>query len=79
LLLVPYFEKVATRHVWSSFHIPALPGWKQDTSNAQSLNDLPENALNYINAIEQLCGIPVSWVGVGASRGAMLKAWLKPE
>jgi adenylosuccinate synthase len=43
------------------------------------LNDLPENALNYINAIEQLCGIPVSWVGVGASRGAMLKAWLKPE
>jgi len=48
-----------------------LPGWKEDTSKARKIKDLPNNAQDYIKFIEKYLGVPVKWVGVGVEREAM--------
>jgi len=45
-----------------------LPGWQSDISKIKKFEDLPTNAKAYLNRIEKLSGIPISWVGVGAGR-----------
>ncbi len=45
-----------------------LPGWKQDISNAKSLEDLPPNAKRYVKTIEQITDTPISIVSVGKRR-----------
>jgi len=45
-----------------------LPGWQCSTANLTSIKELPENARNYLNRIEQLCGIPVSILSFGPER-----------
>ncbi len=45
-----------------------LPGWKSDISGARRLEDLPENARQYIGRIEALAGVPVSLISVGPER-----------
>jgi adenylosuccinate synthase len=50
-----------------------LPGWKQPIAKCRSWDDLPSEAQAYIRRIEQLVGVPVSWVGVGPEREAMIQ------
>jgi len=45
-----------------------LPGWQSDISKVTRFENLPSNAKAYLKRVEQLAGIPVSWVGVGAGR-----------
>lgn len=45
-----------------------LPGWKEDISNITDFSKLPENARNYVSTIEDLLGIKISIVSVGAER-----------
>lgn len=45
-----------------------LPGFKQDVTGARTVDDLPENALKYIDRIAQLCGRPIAYVSVGPDR-----------
>lgn len=49
-----------------------LPGWKQDTSQVDKWEDLPEAAQKYIKTIENLLRVRVSWVGTGPKRENML-------
>ncbi len=44
------------------------PGWKEDITGVRKLEDLPENALNYLKEIERLCGVKVSIFSVGPDR-----------
>jgi adenylosuccinate synthase len=46
----------------------ALPGWEEDISGARSMDDLPANAVAYIDAIESLAKTPVAIVSVGPER-----------
>ncbi len=48
-------------------------GWSEDISGARHFADLPENAQNYITALEELSGTRISVVGVGADRGAIIE------
>ncbi|MCL2804043.1 MAG: adenylosuccinate synthase [Micrococcales bacterium] len=50
-----------------------LPGWDQDISRARSYAALPANAQDYILAIQDLAGVRVSVVGVGAARDAIIQ------
>ncbi|MFN2388724.1 MAG: adenylosuccinate synthase [Actinomycetota bacterium] len=43
-------------------------GWDDDLSGARALDDLPKEARAYIEAVETMVGIPVSWVSVGPGR-----------
>ncbi len=45
-----------------------IPGWHQDISRARQLDQLPPEPLAYVETIEELTGIPISIVSVGASR-----------
>jgi len=48
-----------------------LPGWTDDISNCSKFDDLPPNAKRYLHKLEQLAGVPISWVGVGPDRDSM--------
>ncbi len=45
-----------------------LPGWMTSTKEVRRIEDLPENAKNYIKTIEELVGTTVGYVGVGPDR-----------
>ena len=45
-----------------------LPGWSEDVTGARSIDDLPENAINYVRRISQLVGIPVEVISIGPDR-----------
>eukprot|EP01084_Bolivina_argentea_P302855 522827_1 len=49
-----------------------LPGWKSSIAKCKTYDELPQNAKNYIQRIEELTEIPVSWIGVGADRNEMI-------
>lgn len=50
-----------------------VKGWKCDISSIRSFDKLPIEARAYIERIETLLGVPVSWVGVGPARDAMIR------
>ncbi|XP_056422932.1 adenylosuccinate synthetase isozyme 2 [Hyla sarda] len=52
-----------------------LPGWKSDTSNTRTFEDLPENAKKYVHFVEESLGIPIKWIGVGKSRESMIQCF----
>lgn len=49
-----------------------LPGWREDISGATSFEMLPAAARNYIDRLEELLGIPITIVSIGAERTATL-------
>ncbi|GAP92531.2 putative adenylosuccinate synthetase [Rosellinia necatrix] len=49
-----------------------IEGWQQSTRLAATFEDLPKQAQIYIKLIEEHCGVPVAWIGVGPSREDMI-------
>ncbi|MRG87973.1 adenylosuccinate synthase [Salinibacillus xinjiangensis] len=45
-----------------------LPGWTEDITGVQSLDDLPENAKKYVQRVSELTGIPIAIFSVGPDR-----------
>jgi adenylosuccinate synthase len=45
-----------------------LPGWQEDITKAKTFADLPKNAQNYVKALEEMSGAPISAIGVGPGR-----------
>ena len=45
-----------------------MPGWKDDISSAQNMNQLPAAARDFLNYIENKTGVPMSIVSVGPKR-----------
>jgi adenylosuccinate synthase len=45
-----------------------LDGWDEDISAARALDDLPKAAQQYVKALEEMSGAPISAVGVGPGR-----------
>ncbi|SDI77467.1 Adenylosuccinate synthetase [Frankineae bacterium MT45] len=45
-----------------------FPGWSEDISKARTLEDLPENARRYVDALERMIKAPISAIGVGPGR-----------
>ena len=45
-----------------------MPGWKEDITGAREKKDLPRAALDYLSAIEDITGVPVSIISVGPNR-----------
>ena len=45
-----------------------MPGWKQSTEHCRSLDDLPKQALDYLEFLAKLTEAPIAIVSLGASR-----------
>ena len=45
-----------------------MPGWREDVSEARSIDQLPEQARAYIQRIEELMDVPFSIISVGPGR-----------
>jgi adenylosuccinate synthase len=48
--------------------IEMLPGWSGSTAGVRSMADLPANARQYLNRIEELVGVPVDILSTGPDR-----------
>jgi adenylosuccinate synthase len=49
-----------------------FPGWDQDITTAKKFEDLPQNAQDYVLALEKLSGTRISAIGVGPDRNATI-------
>ena len=45
-----------------------LEGWKEDLSDAREFGELPKTAQKYVRRLEELAGVEVSLISVGADR-----------
>ena len=45
-----------------------MPGWKKPISNARRLEDLPEEAMRYVERLAELSACPVAIISIGAGR-----------
>ncbi len=50
----------------------SMQGWQCDISKASSFEELPVQAQKYVEKIEQLVGVPITFVGVGPARDEMI-------
>jgi adenylosuccinate synthase len=49
-----------------------FPGWHVDISSCRNYSDLPAEARNYLEFIEETVGVPVRWVSVGPERHQLI-------
>ena len=45
-----------------------LPGWSEDITECRTLDELPENARNYVRRVSELVGVRISTFSVGPDR-----------
>jgi adenylosuccinate synthase len=45
-----------------------VPGWKVPTSQCRTLEELPQQALDYLKFLAELMEVPIAIVSLGASR-----------
>jgi len=45
-----------------------MPGWTESTEGVKNLDELPENARNYLNRLEAIVGVPIDIVSTGPER-----------
>ena len=45
-----------------------MPGWSSPTAGATDIHDLPEEALNYINRLEEIIGCSFDVISTGPKR-----------
>ena len=45
-----------------------MPGWSESTVGVQQLDQLPQNARNYLRRLEQACGAPIALISTGPER-----------
>ncbi len=62
---LPYHQSAAAP---STSDLLEMPGWQEDLTHATSVEDLPTAARDYIAAIVEQTGVPVTFAGVGPDR-----------
>jgi adenylosuccinate synthase len=62
---VPYHQSVLhkVKPVYET-----LPGWECEIDRVERMDDLPRAAQDYVRFVEQLAGVPISFVSVGPGR-----------
>ena len=50
-----------------------VPGWKESTSGARSVQELPEKARAYLRRLEELTGVPAWYVSIGTERDEIIR------
>ena len=50
-----------------------MDGWDENISKCRSFNDLPKNAQDYLNFIEDELNVPITYISVGPGRDYTFK------
>jgi len=45
-----------------------MPGWRKSTEGIQNIEELPENARQYVSFLERLLGVPITIISTGPDR-----------
>ena len=53
--------------------IKTVPGWRTDISGVRRLEDLPQEARDYVCMIEKAIGCPIAYVSVGPERDSIIE------
>ena len=56
-------DQLKIKPIYKSF-----PGWKTSTNGIKNINDLPQNAQNYIFAVEDFVGTKISSISTSPER-----------
>ena len=56
-------DQLKIKPIYKSF-----PGWKTSTNGIKNINDLPQNAKNYIFAVEDFVGAKISSISTSPER-----------
>ena len=51
---------------------PDKKGWTEDIMLAKTYQDLPAAARNFVDALEEIVGVPVGYISVGPDREATI-------
>ena len=51
----------------------SFPGWEDDIGDARDVDALPKAAREYVRALEDILGLPVSSIGVGSGRSEIIR------
>lgn len=62
---VPYHQSVL--HKVTPVY-ETLPGWESDITGATKMEDLPKEAQNYVRFIEDVAGVPATFISIGPAR-----------
>ncbi len=61
----------------------SFPGWDEDLSRARKLDDLPQAARNFLQALEESVGVPLDLISIGPDRsqtiickGSQVENWI---
>jgi adenylosuccinate synthase len=49
-----------------------MPGWQRPVGKVREFKKLPLQARDYINAIEDLVGVPIKYISIGSERGEII-------
>ena len=52
-----------------------LPGWKEDITAIERFEDLPANAVAYVQRVSELIGRPIEFVSLGPDRRQTLNCF----
>lgn len=50
-----------------------LPGWGEDISGVRRYDDLPKEAIGYIEYVQKAVEVPIGWVSVGPERSQLIE------
>ncbi|MBI4477561.1 MAG: adenylosuccinate synthetase, partial [Acidobacteria bacterium] len=48
--------------------LDAMPGWQKPTRGVRRYRELPEEARDYIDRLEEISGVPISIISTGSDR-----------
>ncbi|HZJ88620.1 MAG TPA: adenylosuccinate synthetase, partial [Sphaerochaeta sp.] len=69
--VINYLPETAGQEVAKPIY-EELEGWMSPTTEARSWEDLPEKAQIFCKRIEELVGVPISFVSVGPERDQII-------
>ena len=52
--------------------IETMKGWKCDISGVRRWEDLPREAMDYVEMIEKAIGCPITYISVGPERDSII-------
>ena len=72
----PYHQSILHK---ARAEVVELPGWQEPITGARTLDDLPQQARDYLDFVGERLGVPIVLVGVGPGRDEVIRTGAAPD